>query len=167
MSYSNSNYIDGVVDNYLYIKNMQGDIIHICDQAGNIVASYHYDAWGVTTLSDAPATIAYSINPFRYRGYYFDVETGLYYLNSRYYDPVTGRFLNADSVMSGANGALQGYNLFAYCFNDPINFNDSNGNWPKWVYGALNVVGGALQMATAAAVVQLLQNVLTHPYPAL
>ena len=126
MSYSNSNYIDGVVDNYLYIKNMQGDIIHICDQAGNIVASYHYDAWGVTTLSDAPATIAYSINPFRYRGYYFDVETGLYYLNSRYYDPVTGRFLNADKYV-GANGDINSYNLYAYCSNNPVMYIDPSG----------------------------------------
>ena len=152
MSYSNSNYIDGVVDNYLYIKNMQGDIIHICDQAGNIVASYHYDAWGVTTLSDAPATIAYSINPFRYRGYYFDVETGLYYLNSRYYDPVTGRFLNADSMISGTDGSLLGKNLFAYCFNNPVNLDDSDGNWPKWVKKTVAAIAIVAVVATVAAI---------------
>ena len=67
----------------------------------------------------------------------YDTETGFYYLNSRYYDPVEGRFLNADGVMSGASGSLQGNNLYAYCFNNPVNLTDDNGNWPEWLDYAL------------------------------
>ena len=74
-----------------------------------------------------------SVNPFRYRGYYYDTETGFYYLQSRYYDPAIGRFINADNLISGVNGNLQGYNLYAYCFNNPINIEDENGNWPQWI----------------------------------
>ena len=77
-------------------------------------------------------------NPFRYRGYYYDTETGYYYLNSRYYDPVTGRFLNADGVLSGIGGNVRGYNLYAYCFNNPVMYSDPNGNW-----GILQLITGA------------------------
>ncbi len=91
-------------------------------------------------------------NPFRYRGYYYDEESGLYYLNSRYYDPVTGRFINADGYVSGIGGDIQGYNLFAYCFNNPINLSDSNGNWPKWVSGIFDIISGACQMIGGAAI---------------
>ncbi len=70
-------------------------------------------------------------NPFRYRGYYYDEESGLYYLNSRYYDPVTGRFINADGYL-GANGDMLAYNLFAYCSNNPINYSDPTGTFKLW-----------------------------------
>ena len=150
-------------DYYYYVKNLQGDIIGILDKSGNLLVEYVYDAYGVPTVSfpgitetttDAEKNAIYLLgnnNPFRYRGYYFDVESGLYYLNSRYYDPVTGRFINADSQISGVGGEVLGYNLFAYCQNNPVNLLDVTGNWPKWVSGALNVVGGALQVAVGAA----------------
>ncbi|MBQ9886563.1 MAG: RHS repeat-associated core domain-containing protein, partial [Lachnospiraceae bacterium] len=71
-----------------------------------------------------------AINPFRYRGYYWDEESWLYYLNSRYYDAVTGRFLNADNCVSTGGGVL-GYNMFAYCNNNPVMLSDGAGNWPS------------------------------------
>ena len=74
-----------------------------------------------------------SVNPFRYRGYYYDVEIGLYYLQSRYYDPEVGRFINTDSIISGTDEGLKGKNLYVYCFNNPISYDDSFGNWPKLI----------------------------------
>ncbi|MGN1043673.1 MAG: RHS repeat-associated core domain-containing protein [Acutalibacteraceae bacterium] len=117
---------------YLYLKNLQGDIIGITDIFGNVVAKYTYDSWGrLISIKDASdvdktadtAFIGY-INPLRYRGYYYDSETGLYYLNARYYDPEVGRFISADETLDG------GYNLFAYCYNNPIRLIDSTGCMP-------------------------------------
>ena len=112
---------------YYYLKNQQGDVLSIVDANNNIVASYTYDAWGkVTAFSGAMA----DINPIRYRSYYYDKETNLYYLQSRYYDPETGRFLNADDVdYLGARGTVLSYNLFAYCENAPIDGVDFYGNY--------------------------------------
>ena len=90
-----------------------------------------------------------NLNPFRYRGYCYDVETGLYYLSSRYYDPVVGRFINTDGIVSGVGGDIKGYNLYAYCMNDPINMSDEDGNWPKW---AKKVAIGVAVIAAAAIV---------------
>jgi RHS repeat-associated protein len=91
----------------------------------------------------------------KYRGYYYDSETGFYYLNSRYYDPEIGRFLNADSVISGVGGDVLGYNLFAYCQNNPVNMSDPGGNLPKWAVkvaiGVGAVLAGAVIVAATAA----------------
>ena len=120
---------------YWYDKNLQGDVVGIRNASGTLVAQYVYDAWGnhrqITDgsgndVSDNPAHIA-NINPFRYRGYYYDTETGWYYLNTRYYDPNVGRFLSPDTIL-GANGGLLGYNLYAYCNNNPVMFSDPSGN---------------------------------------
>ncbi len=111
-------------NHYYYITNLQGDIIAILDNAGECVAEYSYDAWGNCTIVSDTDGIA-EINPLRYRGYYFDSDTGLYYLQSRYYDPQTGRFINADEPEMISQGV---YNLFAYCEEDPINYSDSDGH---------------------------------------
>ena len=128
-------------------------------QTGAVEASYTYDAWG--KVISATGALA-NLNPFRYRGYYYDGETGLYYLQSRYYDPETGRFINADDVdYIGADGSLLSYNLFAYCKNNPVNRFDAEGNlslpnWLKIAVGAVALAGAvALTVATgggAAAV---------------
>ncbi|MBC8533596.1 RHS repeat-associated core domain-containing protein [Yeguia hominis] len=107
---------------YYYLYNLQGDVIALCDASSKqIVAKYSYDAWGklLTKENLGTGTIA-DVNPFRYRGYYYDSETGMYYLNSRYYDPEVGRFLNADVIMILENKPTVG-NLFAYCKNTPHN----------------------------------------------
>ena len=120
--------------NYYYLRNGQGDVVAILNASGNIVAKYAYDAWGkLLNVTDAAgndkssdASFIGNINPVRYRSYYYDTETGLYYLQSRYYDPEVGRFINADGVL-GANEDMMAYNLFAYCSNNPINMSDPSG----------------------------------------
>ena len=119
---------------YYFRKNIQGDVVAIYDTEGDIVANYVYDAWGNHKIYDAnnnevtSTTHVGFINPIRYRGYYFDVETNLYYLQTRYYDPETGRFLNSDAIEYLAPEQLGGLNLYAYCNNNPVMFCDRNGN---------------------------------------
>lgn len=108
---------------YHYVLNAQGDVIKLMHGASTTVAEYSYDAWG--NILDSSGDLA-DVNPLRYRGYYFDTETGFYYLQSRYYDPIVKRFLNADSYASTGQGFL-GYNMFAYCGNNPAIFIDKTG----------------------------------------
>ena len=115
---------------YYYRTNIQGDIEGIYNANGTLVVSYSYDAWGdILSITGTLASTIGEINPFRYRGYYYDTETGWYYLQSRYYDPTVGRFLNADEPMFvGATGTLVGINFYAYCENNPVMFKDPSGN---------------------------------------
>ena len=126
MAYRDSTYSNGDFDFYLFAKNIQGDILYIYNTSGTRLVTYTYDAWGnvTTSYSNGGASTAARHNPFRYRGYYYDTETGFYYLNSRYYDPEVGRFLNADGQL---NTGLLGYNLFAYCENNPVMYTDYYG----------------------------------------
>ena len=103
---------------YFYRKNLQGDIIGIYDSCWNLLGLYEYDAWG-NLLSQVGSEIL-NINPFRYRGYYYDAETGLYYLNSRYYDPEIGRFISPDSMDNLEPTYNNGLNLYAYSYNKPV-----------------------------------------------
>ena len=115
-------------ETYYYDFNLQGDVVGIIDTAGTKVVEYSYDVWGVPlTVTGTLADTIGQKNPIRYRGYYYDSETGFYYLNTRYYDPEIGRFLNADSAI-GQMGNVQGTNMFAYCFDNPVNMSDSTGN---------------------------------------
>ena len=151
MQYRNTSYAEGKFDTYWFEKNLQGDIVAIYNDSGVRIGTYTYDAWGNFTVSTASGitslehSIVHTYNPFRYRGYYYDVDMGMYYLQSRYYNPQWGRFLNADGQIADIGGEILGYNQFSYCFNDPINMDDKDGNWPqklndavKWV--AKNVV---------------------------
>ena len=145
---------------YFYLKNLQGDILGAVDASGNLLYQYRYDAWGVPTVLDAQgnpispdsAHIA-NANPLRYRGYFFDSETGFYYLLSRYYDPETGRFINADEQFS-IGGDLTGLNMFAYCDNNPISRSDQSGNaWSDVVdffSRAVNEIGKAFSSLSLA-----------------
>ncbi len=144
------NFVAGYWEDYLFAKNLQGDVVAmylITVEPPRLIATYEYDEWGkVTAVRDAngailtnPAHLA-NRNPFRYRGYHYDTETGFYYLQSRYYDPAISRFINADSYGSTGQGFL-GTNMFAYCNNNPIKYADypgtlmvsvteeSEGNW--------------------------------------
>lgn len=126
-----------ILDNsatYLYLKNAQGDITAIIDENGAVILTCTYDAWGVVTFgatsmeSMALAAELSKINPFTYRGYCYDYDIEMYYLQSRYYDPEICRFINADSTdYLGATGTLLSYNLFAYCENDPVGCVDETG----------------------------------------
>jgi RHS repeat-associated protein len=97
------------------------------------VVSYVYDSWGkLVSITGSEALTTGAKNPYRYRGYRYDTETGLYYLNSRYYNPEIGRYLNADNI-GGKVGELGSHNMFAYCLNNPVNMDDPSGHWPKWL----------------------------------
>ena len=112
---------------YYYVKNLQGDIIGILNQAGEQITRYDYNAWGSPDMYDGQDFGEVGeANPLRYRSYYFDTETYMYYLNSRYYHPEYHRFISADSVL-GANGDVLSYNLFTYCSNNPVMFSDPSG----------------------------------------
>ena len=109
---------------YYYIRNGQNDIIGLYDGNGTQVVSYTYDAWGklISTTGSLASTVG-AKNPYLYRGYRYDAETGLYYLQSRYYNPELSRFINADGYI-GQPGILLSHNLFAYCMNNPVNMTD-------------------------------------------
>ena len=132
MQYRTSSMEEGEFVNFFFEKNLFGDIVAIYNEAGNKIGSYKYDAWGIcttsvqSTASTFEQNIVRDYNPFRYRGYYYDTETEFYYLQSRYYDPVTGRFLNADGYIN-ANGDMIGYNMYAYCSNSPVMYTDPTG----------------------------------------
>ncbi|WDU83321.1 RHS repeat-associated core domain-containing protein [Caloramator sp. Dgby_cultured_2] len=112
---------------YYYVRNGQGDIIGLIDSNGNEVVAYTYDSWGnIVSIDGSLATTVGFKNPYRYRGYRYDEETKLYYLQSRFYNPEWGRFVNADAIV-GITGELLSYNMFAYCSNDPVNMEDPNG----------------------------------------
>ena len=116
--------VDGdIASTYYYILNLQGDVVQIIDANGVMQAEYVYSPWG--EIISAEGDLA-EINPLRYRGYYYDSETGFYYLQSRYYDPENHRFINADSYASTGQGFL-GVNMFAYCSNNPVNNFDNDG----------------------------------------
>ena len=139
---------------YFYVTNLQGDVLLLVDTNGNPVVQYLYDAWGNLryTLGSLATTLG-TLNPLTYRGYVYDYDTGLYYLQSRYYNPEIGRFLNADDLaFLGANGTVLGYNLFAYCENNPIMGYDPSGyiNWWKIARGTAMIVSGLWSLFKAA-----------------
>jgi len=125
--------------NYYYIHNVQNDIIGLVDSAGNQVVSYQYDSWGrLLTIHDSTTAKVGTKNPFRYREYFWDEEIRLYYLNTRYYDPEVGRFLNPDNISVIKAGEI-GYNdknLYAYCDNNPIMRADEEGEFWNYLLGA-------------------------------
>ena len=122
-----------------------GDVISIITHWGESYGSYTYDAWG--NVISQSGSIA-SLNPIRYRGYYYDAETGLYYLGSRYYDPAVKRFVNSDGFASTGQGFI-GCNMFVYCNNSPVSNSDSQGMILETVGAA--ILGGALAGAVVSA----------------
>ncbi|MBQ7346817.1 MAG: RHS repeat-associated core domain-containing protein, partial [Clostridia bacterium] len=150
LKYRTNSYAANEYDYFFFEKNLQGDIIAVYDESGTKIGSYIYDAWGVCTTSviSGNTTLENSIvrdyNPFRYRGYYYDTQTGLYYLQSRYYNPTWGRFISADGYVSTGTGLL-GYNMFAYCNNNPVMLVDPTGDFP-WLFV---VIGAGLLCMTS------------------
>ena len=151
---------------YFYRKDAQGNIIAILDSDGNLVVKYVYDAWGNHAVIDANGQDIVNmqhignLNPFRYRSYYYDTETGLYYLQTRYYDPELGRFISQDSIEYADYESVNGLNLYAYCGNNPVMYVDPSGMkakwyeiWKKdWWVQAGKVVGGIVLAAVGVAI---------------
>ena len=141
--------------NYYFAKNLQGDVIALYlwngTSTGTLVATYKYDPWGKpigiynasgATISQTAANVA-AYNPFRYRGYRYDADTGFYYLQSRYYDPAICRFINADTYASTGQGFL-GHNMFSYCQSNPVVFTDSSGNLIYYTIEETSTVTGSV-----------------------
>ncbi len=151
---------------YFYRKDAQGNIVAILDRDGNIVVKYIYDCWGNHAVIDANGQDIVNmqhignLNPFRYRSYYYDTETGLYYLQTRYYDPELGRFISQDSIEYADYESVNGLNLYAYCGNNPVMYVDPSGMkakwyeiWKKdWWVQAGKVVGGIVLAAVGVAI---------------
>ena len=156
--YDNEDAVCGIQYNgepYYFFKNLQGDIIAITDKDAKVVAKYSYDAWGVCTISqDSSDCGIAAVNPFRYRGYYYDIEIGLYYLQSRYYNPTVGRFVNSDAMeYIYYEGQNIGTNVFAYCENDPVNNMDPNGTFTLFACIIIGVIVGAVAGAVASKMI--------------
>ena len=145
-------------EKYYYIFNAQGDVIGIIDSNGTQVVNYTYGAWGdiLSTTGTLASTIGEK-NPLRYRGYYYDSETGFYYLQTRYYDPETGRFLNADGFISTGQGILSN-NMFAYCGNNPVNNVDATGTRYEYTAGGFGGGGGSAQLIAQTFSEALIQS---------
>ena len=144
---------------YYYVTNLQGDITRILDSSGNPVVAYTYDTtWGFPiALTGSMASTLGVHNPLRYRSYIYDAETGLYYVSSRYYDPEIGRFINADSQLNQKDGIL-GYNMFAYCHNNPIMYSDPTGHSITLACIIIGAVIGAVAGGCAGAYVSKKQT---------
>ena len=141
----------------ILVKNQQGDVERVISADGTVLASYTYDAWGNVLTSEGSLATA---NPIRYRGYYFDTETSLYYASSRYYDSGVGRFINTDDVdLLGLNGDFASLNLFAYCGNNPVTREDTNGGC--WITIGAMAIGGLIGAVISAASSAVTQKTLT------
>ena len=157
MQYRLTTYAEDVWDVYWFERNLQGDVVAVYNTVGEKLISYTYDAWGnfTTTYYNNGASTTAIKNPFRYRGYYYDQDLGLYFVGVRYYDPVTGRWINPDSALYHS---MLGYNMFVYCNNNPVNFCDPTGQNAEvlknvWqLLGALPLVDGPLPVGDIALI---------------
>ena len=145
---------------YYYHRNLQGDVVGLYIYTGAQVVSYTYDPWGkLLSITDTSGTDIGALNPLRYRGYYYDTETGFYFLQSRYYDPTVSRFITPEpniytGAFDGGSGLAQ-YNAYAYCANDPVNFSDDTGEFitAAAVIG-ISALAGGLISGTISAITQ-------------
>ena len=153
--------LSGMVYNgetYYYEKNTLGDIVGIRNSSGTQVATYYYDAWGnIIAKSGSMA----DINPFRYRGYYYDNETGFYYLQTRYYDPTICRFINADNyeLLGTLSQTIGQLNLYAYANNNPIMYTDESGELVLTTFGIWAIIGIVTASIVLGGGAQLVSNI--------
>ena len=142
-------FVKDKVEKYLYIRDSLQNILGIADINGKIIVKYGYDAWGLTTkIEDSSTSHIGDLNPFRYKGYYYDSESGMYYCKTRYYVPLWGRWLNADSPYNLSLDEFNGVNCYSYCGNNPIVGIDKLGKWLLFAcLGAL--VGGIINSVSS------------------
>ena len=150
---------------YAYLHNLQGDVVGLMDMQGARVVEYLYDAWGkpLGTTGTLAQTLG-KANPFRYRGYVWDEETGLYYLRSRYYDPVWGRFLSGDGTCNTMKG-LFATNMYTYCGNKPTMRIDGEGKIWKLVLSAVVLAAGKILYANALSTANVSEQKLIKKHP--
>ena len=145
-------YDGGTPQTYYYQRNLLGDVIAIYDTNGVKQAGYAYDAWGNCTITNSTNSDIATANAIRYRGYYYDTETGFYYLNSRYYNPEWRRLISPDDTAYLDSETVNGLNLYCYCNNDPVNFVDPSGHFGIWALIGITVgamlIGGGVQLAS-------------------
>ena len=132
---------------YYFVKNMQNDIVEIIDTNLNSVVKYTYDAYGNVFISGTLSSTIGELNPYRYRGYYYDEETGLFMMGHRYYSPELCRFIQPDDIEYLDPSSINGLNLYCYCHNNPIMYYDPSGHMPEW---AMWLVGGVLLAGSIA-----------------
>lgn len=150
-------------DVYVYRKDAQGNIIAIIDKTGTVVVEYTYDAWGNSAVEDISGIELGERNPFRYRGYYYDTETELYFLKTRYFDPVIGRFMTIDSIAYLNPNATNGLNLYAYCNNNPVMRVDPTGNaWWNTVWDKVKDFASDVYSNVVEPVVNTVTNVVSN-----
>ena len=155
MMYRTTSYAVNTFDVFWYEKNLQGDIIAIYNESGTKLVTYTYDAWGNQTVSyfNGGASTGAKYNPFRYRGYYYDTDLAMYYLQSRYYDSKICRFISPDTtaVLTATPMALTDKNLYAYCDNNPVTRVDDDGEFWNYVIGGVvgAIVGGVVAGVTS------------------
>ena len=150
MMYRTPSYAENAWDVFWYEKNLQGDIVAVYNSSGTKLVTYdYYDAWGnyIVSYSNGGASTGVIYNPFRYRGYYYDTDLGMYYLQSRYYDAKICRFISADSYTSTGQGILS-TNMFAYCGNNPVMGYDPTGHWDwgGFAVGVALVIGSCVAL---------------------
>ena len=157
MMYRTTSYELDDWDTFFFEKNLQGDIVAIYNSMGQELVNYSYDAWGNQTVKywNGGGTSPAQYNPFRYRGYYYDTDLRMYYLQSRYYDAKICRFINTDGYVSTGQGVL-GNNMFAYCGNNPVNYLDYTGEW----FIADDIIQLALVTICTAGILWLVQDAL-------
>ena len=140
----------GATQTYYYVLNLQGDVVGLMNTSMQMVVKYSYDPWG--KLTGTNATSAYvalaQANPLRYRSYCYDIETGFYYLQTRYYDPTIARFINADGYLTTDVDGLLSANMFAYCENNPVTNSDPTGEFLDTI---LDVISLAVSVAEVIA----------------
>ena len=138
---------------YYYLRNAQGDVVKLIDKTGSTVVEYTYDSWGkLLSTSGSLAETFGAEQPFRYRGYVYDEETGWYYLQSRYYNPELGRFISADVYLSTGQGVL-GHNAYAYCLNNPVNCLDSAGILKFYLIGYIQLPIDLMEKTTICTII--------------
>ena len=152
--YDDSGIIGMVYDGtgYYFHRNIQGDVVGVYNSAGTKVVGFTYDAYGNCTVS-GDTSLAYRCK-IRYRGYYFDTETGLYWVQTRYYNPEWCRWISPDTLDYLDPETAHGLNLYAYCGDDPVNFTDPSGHLPEWLQGlaiGLAIVGAVLVVGAITA----------------
>ena len=132
-------------EKYLYIRDQLQNIIGITDINGKIVVKYSYDAWGaLKNIEDTSSSGIGKLNPFRFKGYYYDNESSMYYCKTRYYVPQWGRWLSPDSIEYLNTNSINGLNLYCYCFNNPIIYVDSSGHFPVAIDAITTLVDGLM-----------------------